>query len=144
MIVVRTYETTDYSGLDHLWKRCFPDDPPHNHAAIAVPAKLAVQDNLLLVAATEPSRIVGSIMAGYDGHRGWLYSVAVDPAHQRAGIGRILVEAAVSRLVSLGCGKVNIQIRAGNEAVIAFYAGLGFSVEPRISMGMHIGPLSGS
>ena len=96
-------------------------------------------DDLLIVAATGDHSIVGSVIAGYDGHRGWLYSVAVDPDWQRRGIGRALIEEALTRLTGMGCSKVNIQIREGNEAVIAFYSALGFSVEPRTSMGTRIG-----
>jgi ribosomal protein S18 acetylase RimI-like enzyme len=138
VIEVRPYISTDFAGVDHLWLRCFPDDPPHNRAAIAVPAKLAMKDDLLLVAVTNDGQVAGSVIAGWDGHRGWLYAVAVDPDLQKRGIGRALIEAALARLADLDCGKVNLQIREGNEAVIAFYAALGFSVEPRTSMGIRL------
>ena len=136
---IRPYSTPDFAGVVRLWQLCFPDDPPHNQAAVAIPAKLAMDDELLLVAATRDQTIAGSIIGGYDGHRGWLYSVAVDPNFERRGIGRALVEASLVRLAIHGCSKVNIQIREGNEKVIEFYAGLGFTVEPRTSMGIRIG-----
>ena len=139
MIEVRPYRPGDFAGLDRLWHLCFPGDPPHNCAAVAVPAKLAMNDDLLLIAVNAEQAVIGSVLAGYDGHRGWLYAVAVDPGHQRRGIGQRLVAAATTRLADLGCTKVNLQIRAGNEQVAAFYASLGFTIEPRISMGKRLG-----
>ena len=77
-------------------------------------------------------------MAGYDGHRGWIYSVAVSPAHQRQGIGSRLVSVAEQALTGKGCVKINLQIMEGNESVTAFYSSLGFAVEKRVSMGKRI------
>ncbi len=140
VIHVVEYRVEHFAGIDRLWRKVFPDDPPRNRADLAIPAKLALDDGLLFVAETEAGG-VGTIMAGWDGHRGWLYAVAVDPAAQRQGIGRTLVEAALERLAARGCGKVNLQIRAGNEAVVAFCATPGFSTEPLISMGRRRAPL---
>jgi ribosomal protein S18 acetylase RimI-like enzyme len=77
-------------------------------------------------------------MAGYDGHRGWLYALAVAPPHRRQGVGSLLVSHAERELTRKGCVKINLQILEGNESVTAFYAGLGFSVEKRVSMGKRI------
>ena len=85
--------------------------------------------------AVESSAIVGTIMAGYDGHRGWLYSVAVDPAKRLSGLGSSLVFHAEKALADLGCMKINLQLLATNEATAAFYKSIGYSVEPRLSMG---------
>lgn len=82
--------------------------------------------------------VTGSVMAGYDGHRGWLYAVAVLKSHQRQGIGRALIQEAERRLAALGCSKINLQIRASNRGVTKFYAGLGYAVEDRVSMGKRI------
>ena len=78
-------------------------------------------------------------MAGYDGHRGWLYAVAVDVDYRRLGVGQQLVERALAALKQRGCIKVNLQIRADNYTVAAFYRELGFEVEDRLSMGMLVG-----
>ena len=75
---------------------------------------------------------------GYDGHRGWIYSVAVSPSRRRQGIGSRLVVHAERALTSKGCVKINLQIMEGNESVIEFYSSLGFTVERRISMGKPI------
>jgi ribosomal protein S18 acetylase RimI-like enzyme len=131
---IRPYQAADFDGLDALWREAFPDDPPRNRAAQSVPAKLALNDDLLFVA-VEDDQIVGSIMAGYDGHRGWLYSVAVRQDAKRRGIGTGLVQTAEAALRRLGCAKINLQVRSTNAPVIAFYKGLGFSVEDHISMG---------
>lgn len=72
---------------------------------------------------------------GYDGHRGWLYTVAVRPDVQRRGIGRALVQRAEESLAALGCPKVNLQVMTSNAAVVGFYERLGYGVEERISMG---------
>lgn len=103
-----------------------------------MPAKLAIQPELFLVAADE-EKIIGTIMAGYDGHRGWLYAVAVSRSHRRRGVGHALVREAEIRLAALGCRKVNLQIRATNSQVHAFYARLGYGTEDRISMGKRLG-----
>lgn len=131
---IRPYQAADFNGLDALWREAFPDDPPRNRAAQSVPAKLALNDDLLFVA-VEDDQVLGSIMAGYDGHRGWLYSVAVRQDAKRRGIGTGLVQTAEAALRRLGCAKINLQVRSTNAAVIAFYKGLGFSVEDHISMG---------
>ena len=131
---IRPYQAADFNGLDALWREAFPDDPPRNRAAQSVPAKLALNDDLLFVA-VEDDQVLGSIMAGYDGHRGWLYSVAVRQDAKRRGIGTGLVQTAEAALRRLGCPKINLQVRSTNAAVIAFYKGLGFSVEDHISMG---------
>jgi ribosomal protein S18 acetylase RimI-like enzyme len=133
-VEIRPYEAADFGGLDTLWREAFPNDPPRNRAGVSVPAKLAMKDDLLLVA-VDQGRVIGSIMAGYDGHRGWLYSVAVRQDAKRRGIGTALVEAAEAALRGLGCCKINLQVRSSNAAVIAFYKKLGFAIEEHISMG---------
>ena len=131
---IRPYTPDDFGGLDALWREAFPNDPPRNRAAQSVPAKLAMNDDLLFVA-VEGDAVIGSIMAGYDGHRGWLYSVAVRQSAKRRGIGTALVKTAEAALRRLGCCKINLQVRSTNAAVIEFYKELGFSVKEHISMG---------
>jgi ribosomal protein S18 acetylase RimI-like enzyme len=137
MLAVEAYRETHFDGVRSLWLEAFPDDPPHNRAEAAIPAKLAIQPDLLLVA-LDGGEVVGTAMAGYDGHRGWLYSVAVRKTHRRAGIGTVLVEEAERRVARLGCAKVNLQVRVENAAVAAFYRRLGYEVEERVSMGKRL------
>ncbi len=134
MVYISTYADRHFAGVESLWSAVFPTDPPWNKAAVAIPEKLKVQPELFLVA-EESGEVIGTAMAGYDGHRGWLYAIAVMPQRQREGIGSKLLLDAEARLMRLGCGKANLQIRAGNEEVAAFYRRHGYEVEERISMG---------
>ena len=139
MIDVEAYRDAHFEGVRTLWLEAFPDDPPYNRAEVAIPAKLAVQPELLLVA-LDGVEVVGTAMAGYDGHRGWLYSVAVRQSHRRSGAGTILIREAERRLAQLGCTKINLQVRAENAAVAAFYCGLGYEIEDRVSLGKRLTP----
>ena len=133
-MIVRRYSETDKEQLISLWQIALPDNSPHNEPSSVIDAKLRV-DQLLFVG-EESGRIVGSVMAGYDGHRGWLYSVAVSPDSRRTGRGSSLVRHAISALQSRGCIKVNLQVRSTNAEVAAFYQSLGFVAEDRLSMGL--------
>ena len=133
---IRKFQESDRSPLIDLWEKVFPDDPPHNAPPIVLEAKLAV-DDLIFVVESE-GNLIGACMAGYDGHRGWLYAVAILNEHRRNGTGAALVKHAIQSLKELGCIKVNLQIRATNTAVAAFYKSLGFAVEERLSMGVLI------
>lgn len=82
--------------------------------------------------------MLGTILAGYDGHRGWLYKLAVHPQARRCGIGEKLVHKAEQALAARGCSKVNLQVRASNEDAARFWARMGYAQERRISMGRHL------
>jgi ribosomal protein S18 acetylase RimI-like enzyme len=120
-----------------LWKTVFGYDAAHNDPSLVIDQKIAVHDDLFFVAVADHA-VVGTIMAGYDGHRGWIYSVAVSPSHRRQSIGTRLVAHAEQALTARGCVKINLQIMEGNEAATAFYSRLGFSVEQRVNMGKRI------
>ncbi|WEJ03751.1 GNAT family acetyltransferase [Pseudomonas sp. FJ2-5-13] len=121
-----------------LWQQAFGYETAHNLPSLAIDKKLAVNDGLFFVAADNKA-VIGTILAGYDGHRGWLYSVAVHADYRRHGLGSSLVRYAEQALTALGCMKINLQITGGNDAVVGFYEALGYGVEPRISMGKKIG-----
>jgi ribosomal protein S18 acetylase RimI-like enzyme len=120
-----------------LWETVFGYETAHNTPSLAIDKKLAVADELVFVAVRD-EEVIGTVMAGYDGHRGWLYSVAVHPAHRREGLGAKLVRHAENALIARGCMKINLQIISANASVAAFYEALGYSIEPRISMGKKI------
>ena len=120
-----------------LWQQAFGYDTAHNLPSLAIDKKLAVNDGLFFVA-TDNKAVIGTILAGYDGHRGWLYSVAVHADYRRHGLGSSLVRYAEQALTALGCMKINLQITGGNDVVVGFYEALGYGVEPRISMGKKI------
>jgi ribosomal protein S18 acetylase RimI-like enzyme len=125
------------SQVIQLWETVFGYDAAHNKPSLVIDKKLALQDDLFFVALAQES-VVGTILAGYDGHRGWLYAVAVHPSHRQQGIGASLVSRAEQALAETGCVKINLQILAENENVAAFYESLGYAVEKRVSMGKRI------
>lgn len=135
-IEIRDFAEADRAAVVRVWETVLPDDQPHNQPNPVIDAKLAV-DEMLYVAETG-AEVIGTVMAGYDGHRGWLYSVAVLPGYQRRGIASALVKHALEALSKRGCLKVNLQIRSGNEAVIGFYESIGFVTEARVSMGIRL------
>lgn len=134
-MTIRRYEERDRTAVVRLWQEVFAYDTPHNDPELSLRNKTAVDDGLLFVA-DEDGRAIAAVMGGYDGHRGWIYSLAVLPDHRRAGIGRQLVDTVVSELAARGCVKVNLQVTGTNRGVVGFYEKLGFAVEDRISMGL--------
>ena len=138
-----TIEVIPYADGSHrvqavaLWKAVFGYETAHNDPHLSIDRKLAAADDLFFVALSGAA-VVGTIMAGYDGHRGWIYSVAVAPTHRHQGIGSELVAHAERALARKGCVKINLQILEGNEGTVEFYETLGFAIEPRTSMGKRI------
>jgi ribosomal protein S18 acetylase RimI-like enzyme len=136
---VRPYDDADQQAVIALWGDVLPDTAPHNDPATALRKKLAVGRDLFFVA-TAGGAVVGTVLGGYDGHRGWVYALAVRPEHRRQGIGTALVRRLERALAECGCLKVNLQVRASNAGVVAFYEKLGYGVEPRVSMGKRLYP----
>ena len=137
MVEVRSYEAPDFEAVRTLWEEAFPDDSLWNRAEAAIAAKLEVQPELFLVA-FDGDEVIGTVMAGYDGHRGWMYSLAVRMSRRRTGVATCLVHEAETRLKRVGCGKLNLQVRSTNAAVVGFYSSLGYALEDRISMGRRL------
>ena len=136
-MIIPYVDSVHRSQVVALWEKVFGYEAPHNKPGLAIDKKLSIDDQLFFVAVVD-NEAVGTIMAGYDGHRGWIYSLAVAPSHRRQGIGTQLVAHAERALIGKGCVKINLQILEGNESVVAFYSNLGFAVEKRISMGKRI------
>jgi ribosomal protein S18 acetylase RimI-like enzyme len=136
-MTVRPFEEGDTLAVAALWREVFPDAPPWNEPRRDIERKLSVQRDLFLVAC-EADRIVGTAMGGYDGHRGWVYYVAVSPAWRRRGIGAALMRAIEDALREMGCPKLNLQVRSSNRGAVDFYARLGYEVEERVSMGKRL------
>jgi len=135
---IRPYSPKDEEAVVGLWTRCGlvrPQNDPHKDIA----RKSRVRPDLFLVG-TLDGKVVAVVMAGYEGHRGWLNYLAVDPAHQRRGLGRLIVAQAERQLRDAGCPKVNLQVRASNEAAIEFYRRVGYSVDDVVSMGKRLEP----
>ena len=134
---IRPYREADEAAVIGLWNTVFPNPTPWNDPATAIAKKLTTQRDLFLVGHLG-DKLIGTVMGGYDGHRGWVYLLAVAPEHQRSGLGRRLMAEVESRLVDYGCTKLNLQVRAENQEVIDFYLTIGYAVEDRISMGKRI------
>ena len=134
---VRPYAESDKTAVVALWRDVFPDAPAWNDPEADIHRKLLVQRELFFVA-TVGSELVGTAMAGYDGHRGWIYYVAVSQKHRRQGIGKALMCTLEEELVKMGCPKINLQVRGSNEQAVPFYEHLGYEVEDRVSMGKRL------
>ena len=132
----RPYRLSDAEALVSLWTLCGLTRP-WNDPYLDIERKTGVDANGLLVL-EDDSRLIGAVMVGYDGHRGWINYLAVHPDHRRRGLGRALMAAAEQRLAELGCPKVNLQVRASNQEAVAFYRRIGYSVDDVVSMGRRI------
>lgn len=133
---VRAFQDDDEGAVVALWGRCGllrPWNDPHKDIA----RKRQVQRELFFVC-TIDDQLVASVMAGYDGHRGWVNYLAVDPQFQKRGLGRALMKEVQHRLRSLGCSKLNLQIRRENVEAIAFYERIGFSEDAVLSFGKRL------
>lgn len=135
--MVPRYHDGDEQAVIRLWREALPGTAPHHDPAASLKQKLSHDPELLLVAVID-NRVVGAVMGGFDGHRGWIYSLAVDAAYRRLGVGAALVRQMESLLRQRGCLKLNLQVRASNAQVIGFYEELGFEVEQNISMGKRL------
>ena len=133
-VVLREYGHQDRHEVAALWNRVFPGELPRNAPRRVIDEKALMKDGLFFVAVLG-SHVVGTVMAGYDGHRGWVYRLAVLPEYRGKGIAARLMRKAEAALVACGCAKVNLQVREGNETVVGFYRSLGYEVEERISLG---------
>jgi ribosomal protein S18 acetylase RimI-like enzyme len=133
---VRPFQKDDEAAVIALWQRCGLV-VPHNDPTRDIALKMAWQPDLFLVG-EQGARIIASVMAGYEGHRGWINYLAVDPEVRRRGLGRSMMSAAEEALRALGCPKINLQVRTSNEAVRAFYQRLGYAVDEVISFGKRL------
>jgi len=116
----------------------FADDPPWNGPEAVIRRKLGVQRELFLVGELT-GKVVATVLAGFDGVRGWIHHLAVAPSLRRRGIATRMMREAESGLAKLGCPKINLQVRPGSTGVVAFYRTLGYEVEERVSMGKRLG-----
>ena len=134
---VRTFADTDTEAVVALWSDCGltrPWNDPHKDIA----RKCSVSPDLFLVGVDASGQLMATIMVGYEGHRGWINYLAVHPTHQRQGHARHLMELAEQLLTERSCPKLNLQVRAGNEVVIAFYESLGYADDNTVSMGKRL------
>lgn len=133
---IRRYRSADEDAVVALWTACGLtrswNDPRKDIAR-----KLTVQPELFLVG-EEDGVLVATAMGGYDGHRGWVNYLAVAPTLRRRGHGRMLMEHLEAALTSMGCPKLNLQIRSSNADVLAFYERLGYAQDQTVSLGKRL------
>jgi ribosomal protein S18 acetylase RimI-like enzyme len=134
---IRTFDAQDEPVVAELWQSTFPNDPPWYAPALVIQRKLRTQPELFLVGEFAGD-IVATVLAGYDGVRGWIYHLAIAPKYQKKGFGRAMMEAAEERLRKMGCQKINLQVRSGNAKVIEFYNRIGYQIEDRVSFGKRL------
>jgi len=140
--VLRTFTPADTEAVVALWEACGLVRP-WNDPRRDIARKATVQPELFLVAedVADPDRpVVGAGMAGFDGHRGWVNYLAVRPDRQGSGLGRAFMSEFERLLTELGCPKLNLQVRAGNEQVIGFYESLGYTDDHTVSLGKRLIP----
>lgn len=133
---IRPYQDADENEVIQLWKACGLT-VPHNDPIKDIKRKSTVQPELFLVGVRQ-GRIIACVMAGYEGHRGWLNYLAVSPDLRQRGFARQLVSEAENRLRSIGCPKINLQVRTTNTDAIAFYRKIGFVEDNVISLGKRL------
>ncbi|WP_429282316.1 GNAT family acetyltransferase [Paraburkholderia sp. GAS41] len=139
---IRCFEAGDTDTVVALWQEAFPEyrdvTRPQRNPHLSIANKMATQPELFFVAELD-GHLVGTVMAGYDGHRGWMYSLAVDMAYRRHGLGTRLVAHAEAALTARGCPKVNLQVLSGKDDIRGFYEALGYRADAVISLGKRLG-----
>ncbi|MCC7147106.1 MAG: GNAT family acetyltransferase [Phycisphaeraceae bacterium] len=133
---IRPYQASDQAAVVTLWERCDllrPWNDPKRDIAI----KTGHSPELLWVGIWQ-GQLVATVMVGFEGHRGWINYLAVEPAVQRQGLGRRMMREAEDRLRALGCPKINLQVRTTNQGVVAFYEAIGFRADDVVSLGKRL------
>ncbi len=133
---IRSYTPEDEQEVIDLWFQCHLVVPANNPKR-DIERKLMVNPELFLVG-TLGGKIVGTCMAGYEGHRGWINYLAVSPGYQRKGIAARLVQTAEAKLKECGCPKINLQVRTTNTGVIQFYEHIGYKIDHVVSLGKRL------
>jgi ribosomal protein S18 acetylase RimI-like enzyme len=136
--LVRRFEPSDRDEVIALWERC-ELTRPWNDPRRDIDRKSATDPAGFLVAVdTATGAIVATVMAGYDGHRGWINYLAVDPDRRGTGLGRAIMAAAEGELGTRGCPKVNLQVRTSNADALRFYERLGYTTDDVVSLGRRL------
>jgi ribosomal protein S18 acetylase RimI-like enzyme len=135
-LTIRPYRGGDETAVIQLWETCRLTRP-QNNPCLDIKRKLAVNPELFLVG-TIDGNIAATVMGGYEGHRGWVNYLGVDPDLRRNGLGRMMMEAVQVKLEALGCPKINLQIRSDNAEVVKFYEAIGYLKDDVLSMGKRL------
>jgi ribosomal protein S18 acetylase RimI-like enzyme len=135
---IRPFTIEDEKAVIELWQKCDLMRPQNNPRS-DIARKLKVNPELFLVGILD-GKIIATAMGGYEGHRGWVNYLAVEPAHRRKGFGRQLMAEIEKGLLTLGCPKINLQVRNGNKAALEFYSRIGYKIDDVVSLGKRLVP----
>ena len=133
---IRPFQISDGVAVIDLWRQCELVKPV-NDPAKDIRRKLAVNPEWFLVGIID-GKVIATVMAGYEGHRGWINYLAVHPAHRLNGCGRQIMAAAEKLLHAAGCPKINLQVRTSNQVVVAFYQSIGYRMDDVVSLGKRL------
>ena len=134
---IRPFRSEDTDAVVELWE-VTGLTRPWNDPRKDIARKLSVQPQLFVVAEDEEGIVLGCIMAGYDGHRGWMNYLATTPDARGTGIGRALVDHVELELRELGCPKLSLQVRTSNAEVVEFYRHLGYETDDTVTLGKRL------
>jgi ribosomal protein S18 acetylase RimI-like enzyme len=135
-LIIRSYCDSDKDEIIQLWEKC-DLVVPWNDPRCDIKRKLSIQPELFIVGYVD-NKIIATAMVGYEGHRGWVNYLAVEPKCRRKGFGKQMMEDAECRLLKLGCPKLQVQVRATNSGVIKFYRKLGYYIEDVVNIGKRL------
>jgi ribosomal protein S18 acetylase RimI-like enzyme len=135
-MIIKTYLPEYEKAVIELWHKCNLLRP-WNNAKSDIVRKLKVNPELFLVGFIN-DKIVATVIGGYEGHRGWINYLAVEPVYQVKGFGKQIVETVERQIRALGCPKINIQIRTDNQVAVKFYESVGYKKDKVISMGKRL------
>lgn len=133
---IRPYQASEEQAVIAIWNECGLIRP-WNDPRRDIARKLTEQPELFLVA-VDQQELIGTAMVGFDGHRGWVYYLAVGRGHQRQSIGRTLMAEAERLLTELGCPKICLMVRSSNADVIEFYKRLGYAQDDVVTLGRRL------
>jgi ribosomal protein S18 acetylase RimI-like enzyme len=132
-MMIQLLEAADIPALVALWEASGltrPWNDPRADARLALDGPTSA-----ILGSWYEGALVGAIMVGFDGHRGWIYYLAVAPGHRRRGLGRALMEAAEGWLWERGAPKIQLMVREGNDAALGFYEALGLERQGVVTLG---------
>ena len=140
-MIIRVFDERDTQAVLALWAQAFPEyatpGKPQRDPRLSIRNKLAMQPEFFFVGVLD-ERLIATVMVGYDGHRGWMYSLAVAEDERGNGYARALVEHAERALTAIGCPKLNLQVMANKPETRAFYTKLGYQMDEVVSFGKRL------
>jgi ribosomal protein S18 acetylase RimI-like enzyme len=135
-VKIRPYQPGDEDAVIELWQKCNLVRPQNNPEK-DIERKMKVNPELFLVG-VEGNKVIATAMGGYEGHRGWVNYLGIDPEFRRKGLGRKMMEAVEGKLLERGCPKLNLQVRNENTEAMKFYERIGYKRDEVISMGKRL------